>query len=417
MSMTLLEMERAILAEVGTRVYHGRDRMLPRRESAVGQERWRPEGAATVGTGLAKNLTERDDGLWTGTSRVGEGSTVRWFELQRLQEETRKGKDRKGERDKELGIEFDVYEQTKQKIGELQRSYEQSMVEEAAQRMVGTRKSVGDGSHVAAFRKMVPESMGAANGEEMSSEEHFGFARSVSVRSDKKRLGYSAVDVVRNGLAKSGQLSLGRVVSSEAGISDGTGGTKGTELSARAKAILGPYRSLESFWNDKFNQHVAAGEQYLRDGKYYRSASAYTLALIYRPEEALAYMGKSHALFAAGEYVSSALFLSRAIIAAREGRETNHCTVEQLLVLSSKFLDYVSNDKLESRLADVEQWRQRSNSAELQFLLAYIYYQMGRLGAAREAIEGAYEKMPEAPAVVALREVIGGTKQPHEDKN
>jgi hypothetical protein len=65
-------------------------------------------------------------------------------------------------------------------------------------------------------------------------------------------------------------------------------------------------------------------------------------------------------------------------------------------------------EKLESRLAEIEQWRQRSNSGELQFLLAYVFYQMGELDRAREAINGAYERMPDAPAVVTLKKAIEG---------
>jgi hypothetical protein len=63
-------------------------------------------------------------------------------------------------------------------------------------------------------------------------------------------------------------------------------------------------------------------------------------------------------------------------------------------------------DKLETRVADVEQWWKTSNSAELQFLLAYVYYQMDRVARAREAIEKAYESMPESAAVIALKKAI-----------
>lgn len=168
------------------------------------------------------------------------------------------------------------------------------------------------------------------------------------------------------------------------------------EMEARAREILGPHETFAAFADDKFNRHLRAAEQYLKEGKYYRAADAYTLASIYKPEDPLAYAGKSHALFAAGEYMSSALFLARAL---------------EIFPDYARFkIDIVAmvgdRDKLETRVADVEQWWKTSNSAELQFLLAYVYYQMGRVERAREAIDNAYENMPESAAVGALKGAI-----------
>jgi len=416
-----MEMERAILAEAGTEIYQGKGRMQPRWEATAGQKswgeefRWTPEGMATLDTAAAKNLIAQDKSLWPRTTKVWGGDTLRQFELQRLEKQPPEGKDKKGEHDKEQGIEFDAYEQIKQRIDELQRRYKQLVAGGAAEGTTGAAKGAWERSRVATYRDIVPEYKRAGNGEKVSSEERSGFA--VSARRGKKRLGRFDVEAIGADLAKLGHPSLQRPGSSKVRISDGMRGSSGADLPARTKAILGSYRSLDSFWNDKFNQHITASEKYLEDGRYYRSAGAYTLALIYKPEEPLAYMGKSHALFAAGEYVSSALFLSRAIAAASQGREAEDYNVGQLLALGSQFLSYIDRDKLESRLADVERWQERSNSTELQFLLGYIYYQMGRLGAAWEAIDGAYKKMPEAPAVIALREVIGSKKQLQQGKN
>jgi tetratricopeptide (TPR) repeat protein len=169
-----------------------------------------------------------------------------------------------------------------------------------------------------------------------------------------------------------------------------------TLAAAKARAIIGSYKSFASFAKDRFNQHLRAAEQYLKQGRYYRAADAYTLAVIYKPDDPLAYAGKSHALFAAGEYMSSALFLSRALEIFPE-------YVRFKIDIEAMVGD---RDKLESRIADVEQWLKTSDAVELQFLLGYVYYQMGRLEPAKEAINAAYEKMPEAPAVIVLKEAI-----------
>jgi len=169
-----------------------------------------------------------------------------------------------------------------------------------------------------------------------------------------------------------------------------------TDLSAGPKVILGKYNTFVAFSRDKFNEHVRAAEAYLKQGKYYRAADAYTLASIYKASDPLVYAGKSYALFAAGEYMSSALFLSRAI---------------------EIFPDYVrfdidivamigDRDKVESRIVDIEHWLERSDVPELHFLLGYVYYRIGRIELAKKAIDAAYERMPASPAVAILKNVI-----------
>ena len=165
---------------------------------------------------------------------------------------------------------------------------------------------------------------------------------------------------------------------------------------AKTGGSLSPFETFASFSEDKFNQNMRAAEQYLKQGRYYRAADAYTLASLYKPSDPLAYAGKSHALFASGEYMSSALFLSMAL---------------QIFPEYARFkIDIVAmvgdRDKLESRVVDVEEWVKRSGAPELQFLLAYVYYQMDRPQPAKEAIDAAFEKMPQAPAVLALKKAI-----------
>ncbi len=166
---------------------------------------------------------------------------------------------------------------------------------------------------------------------------------------------------------------------------------------AKAGGSLGPFETFASFSEDKFNQNMRAAEQYLKQGRYYRAADAYTLASLYKPGDPLAYAGKSHALFASGEYMSSALFLSRALQIFPEYARFK-IDIEAMVG---------DRDKLESRVVDVEEWLGRSGGApELQFLLAYVYYQMDRPRPAKEAIDAACEKIPQDPAVLALKKAI-----------
>jgi tetratricopeptide (TPR) repeat protein len=177
-----------------------------------------------------------------------------------------------------------------------------------------------------------------------------------------------------------------------------------TQLSAEAKRIMGPHKDIGSFSEAKFNEYMLAAQTYLKQGKYYRAADTYALASIYKKDEPAAYVGRGHALFAAGEYMSSALFIARAI-------EISAAYAKAKVDLVTLLGDI---DKLESRIADVEEWFRKSSSAEIGFLLGYVYYQTGRLDQAKEAINIAYEKKPQWPAVQVLKkaidEAIGSSK-------
>ena len=165
---------------------------------------------------------------------------------------------------------------------------------------------------------------------------------------------------------------------------------------AKAQAIRGKYKTFASFSDSKFNQYLKAGEDYLKQGKFYLAADAYTMASVYKPNDPLAYAGKSHALFVAGEYMSSALFLSRALNIFPQ-----YAAFKIDLVLMAG-----DRDTLENRIVDILKWLEESKAPELQFLLAYIYYQMDRLKIAQEPINAAYEKMPNAKAVLILKTAI-----------
>jgi len=168
------------------------------------------------------------------------------------------------------------------------------------------------------------------------------------------------------------------------------------ELAAKAKRIREPYTNPESYSEAKFNQHIQAAENYLKTGRYYRAADSFALASIYKLDEPLSLAGRGHALFAAGEYVSSALFLSRALEIAPEYA----CTKIDFAGMLG------GENKLESRIADIKEWLGRSGSGRLQFLLGYVYYRMGRLGPAKQAINAASEKMPKSTAIDILKKAI-----------
>jgi hypothetical protein len=163
-----------------------------------------------------------------------------------------------------------------------------------------------------------------------------------------------------------------------------------------AEALIGVHKSFATQANDKFNYYMRIAEEFLKQGKYYRATDAYTLASIYKPDDPLAYAGRAHALFASGEYMSSAYFLARAIDIFPE-------YVRFKIDLNAMIPD---KDRLESRIIDVKQWIEKTQSAELNFLLAYIYYQLDKSELASEAINIAADKIPDSVSVKALKQAI-----------
>jgi hypothetical protein len=173
----------------------------------------------------------------------------------------------------------------------------------------------------------------------------------------------------------------------------------------RARKIMGEHESFASYLQAKLNEKLSAGEAYLRGSEYYRASGAYSSALAYAPGNKLALAGRGHALLGAGEYISSVLFISRALSAAGEG-ESGSAGRSGLMARFAANFRLIDRDTIESRIVEIEQWQQQSGSGELEFLLSYIYYQMGRLERAKEVVAGVCEKVPKMSGLSVLKQAI-----------
>jgi tetratricopeptide (TPR) repeat protein len=172
------------------------------------------------------------------------------------------------------------------------------------------------------------------------------------------------------------------------------------EVLARSRRAQAELQTFAGYSQNKFNGYMRVAEKFMQQGKYYLAADAYSMATVYKPLDPLGYAGRSHALFAAGEYVSSALYLSRAI------------------ELFPGYVDFKVDvagmvggmDTVERRIADIKACIELNPRPELYFLLAYVYMQVDRLDQAAEAIDVAYQRMPESRAVGLLRAAIEGRR-------
>lgn len=172
--------------------------------------------------------------------------------------------------------------------------------------------------------------------------------------------------------------------------------TAASNLSEKAKSVLGEHKSFKDFEEAKYNEHIRTAENYMKAGRYYSAADSYSMALVYKANDLTALAGKCHALFAAGEYMSSALFLSRVL---EMSPEFINSKVDLVAVIGNK-------DVIETRASDILKWMKITNSPELSFLLGYIYYRLDRPDFSKEMIDTAVEKMPDSPAVETLKKAI-----------
>ena len=198
-----------------------------------------------------------------------------------------------------------------------------------------------------------------------------------------------------SGGLRRGESSYNPVESAIGGL-DNLKGLSQANLSAKAKSIRGTQTNPDTFSMSRFNHHFQEAQDHLHGGRYYAAADSFALASIYKPGELLCYAGRGHALLGAGEYISSALFLSRSIEANPEYVKTK---IDLAAMLGGE-------NKLESRIADIKEWLGQSGSGKLEFLLGYVYYRIGRLGPAQQAIDAAYAKIPQSAAVAAVKKAV-----------
>ncbi len=175
------------------------------------------------------------------------------------------------------------------------------------------------------------------------------------------------------------------------------GGTAPREIETTERK---KYKTFASESGDEFNHYMEAAEQYIKEGKFYQASDAYSLASIYKPMDPLSYAGKSHALFGAGEYLSSARLLSFAL---KLFPAYANVKVDLVGIFGDGKL-------IEERMVELAKWAAEGESAELFMLLAYICYQTDRRTSAEAAIDEAYRKMPEDEAVLALKAAIEASR-------
>ncbi len=134
----------------------------------------------------------------------------------------------------------------------------------------------------------------------------------------------------------------------------------------------------------------------MSEQKFYNAADAYTLADVYKPKKVETYRGRGFALFAAGEYMSSAFFLRQAVLLDKKKALER---VEIIPLIGDR-------DMFDMRLEDAGKWLNASRAPELSYMLAFILYNTHMLEQAQESIQFAVDNMGDDDAVMILKNAI-----------
>ena len=176
---------------------------------------------------------------------------------------------------------------------------------------------------------------------------------------------------------------------------------KAADMRARALEIRGKHATFEEFAKAKFEKYTKAAGEFIKEKKYYMAADAYSLAEVYDLDNIEAITGMAHSLFAAGEYMSSAYLVRKALrINPDYAKKTTH--LGELLI---------DKDMIENRVIELEKFTDNSKSPELAFLMAYVLYRTDRADTALRFIDIAAEKMGDSKAVLNLKAEIKKAKK------
>ncbi len=148
--------------------------------------------------------------------------------------------------------------------------------------------------------------------------------------------------------------------------------------------FTGPIRSFVGTQATAFNQQLDQAEDLLKQGQFYRAAETYTVAQTIDPDNPLPLLGRSVALLAAGDYMSSAnsLFTAIRLFESRVALQVDWSALVP------------AENLLAQRRADLEKRLQVFDDFRLRFLLGYLQFSTGQVNAGLFNMERAAANAP-----------------------
>lgn len=177
-------------------------------------------------------------------------------------------------------------------------------------------------------------------------------------------------------------------------------GDLGGAIKWAADVLESPITTFAGTYEDRFNQAMAAGEQALRDGRYYDAARQFDLAATIDPGNPLPLLHRGHALIAAGDFMSA----SRALQAGIRRFPQIAAFRIDLPAMAGKTTIF------DIRRADLEGSLKHSDYYELRFLLGYLELYSGLPELGIENLESAAKAAPPDSVIASFADLVLGRK-------
>lgn len=146
---------------------------------------------------------------------------------------------------------------------------------------------------------------------------------------------------------------------------------------------------------DKYQQYTDMARTLLKEGRTQQAVDAYTMALVYNPQDLLALAGKAHALFADGQFFASALFLTRLLDLCPD-----------YLRLDVDLGGLIGEGLLCSRIDRLMLLVDQTSEAQLRLLLAYILFRQARFEQAGKILGSLQADQLQGPGIRAMHSAI-----------
>lgn len=177
------------------------------------------------------------------------------------------------------------------------------------------------------------------------------------------------------------------------------------QLAAAAKwasdLLEDPLKTFAGKYGDRANQWMAAGEEALRKGEYYRAADLFELAQTVAPDNPLPLLHRGHAQLAAGDYLSASYSLQQGIAKFPQ--------------IAAFRLDLPamsgSQGVFDVRRADLERSLVNTDSYEMRFLLGYLELYSGLPEEGIRDLELAAQKAPPDSIISVFADLVTGRRE------
>jgi hypothetical protein len=164
------------------------------------------------------------------------------------------------------------------------------------------------------------------------------------------------------------------------------------------KMLRVPIRSLVGRGTAEVNNELIKAEGLMQVGQFYDAANRYEQARLLDPANPLPLLGKGHALLAAGDYLSAALALQRAI---ETFPDLARFPIDLKALLGG-------GETVDIRRADIMNRLREGEDARLRFLLGYLEYHSGNSQSGFENLEKAAAASPPSSLVARYPALLRG---------